>query len=370
MLLRKGSCSAFGYNPARIAHRCGERRLTAHESAEAAPRARRPPSPPTGVTKDPLPFLSPPDRSEIDRRLRASLDSDVALIGQIAEYIIGNGGKRLRPALVLHASRACGYTGTDHYLLGAVMEMIHTATLLHDDVVDESDLRRGHATANAEFGNAASVLVGDFLYSRAFQMMVALGSVRVLEILSQATNVVAKGEVLQLMNAGNPDIDESDYLGVIQRKTAKLFEAAAQLGAVLGGADPEREAALAAYGLHLGIAFQLIDDVLDYSGDLEAIGKNLGDDLAEGKMTLPLIRAMAVGGPEDAALIRNAVTGGRITEFAPVMDVLVRTRALDYTRERAAREAAAAVALAETLPVSPHRQTLLELASFAARRTF
>ena len=362
---------AFGYNPARIAHRCRERRPAALPRAGSA-RSRLGAHPffATGVTKDPIPFLSPSDRSEIDRRLRASLDSDVALIGQIAEHIIGNGGKRLRPALVLHASRACGYTGTDHYLLGAVMEMIHTATLLHDDVVDESDLRRGHATANAEFGNAASVLVGDFLYSRAFQMMVALGSVRVLEILSQATNVVAKGEVLQLMNAGNPDIDESVYLGVIQRKTAKLFEAAAQLGAVLGGADAEREAALAAYGLHLGIAFQLIDDVLDYSGDLEEIGKNLGDDLAEGKMTLPLIRAMEVGGPEDAALVRSAVTGGRITEFGPVMDVLVRTRSLEYTRDRAAREAAAAVTLAETLPVSPHRQTLLELASFAARRTF
>ena len=337
------------------------------------PALRRHPAPDDPldrVSKEPLSFLSPEDRTEIDRMLRASLDSDVALIGQIGEYIIGNGGKRLRPALVLLASRACGYSGINHYLLGAVVEMIHTATLLHDDVVDESNLRRGHATANAEFGNAASVLVGDFLYSRAFQMMVALGSVRVLEILSQATNVVAKGEVLQLMNAGNPDIDEADYLAVIQRKTAKLFEASAQLGAVLGSATPEREAALAGYGLHLGIAFQLVDDVLDYSGDLEAIGKNLGDDLAEGKMTLPLIRAVGVGSRDDALLIRNAVTGGRITEFAPVMDVLVRTRALDYTRERAAREAAAAAVLAETLPLSPHRQSLLELASFAARRTY
>jgi octaprenyl-diphosphate synthase len=247
--------------------------------------------------------------ARVDLVLRDALSSEVVLIRQISEYIVGGGGKRLRPALVLLAARACGYDGDKHYTLAAVVEMIHTATLLHDDVVDESKLRRGHATANATFGNAASVLVGDFLYSRAFQLMVGVGSVRVLEILSEATNVIAEGEVMQLMNSGNPNLDESAYLTVIQRKTAKLFEAAAQLGAVLGGASAEREAALARYGMHLGTSFQLVDDVLDYRGEQSAIGKNPGDDLAEGKMTLPLIRAIAVGDPEEAALVRAAITG-------------------------------------------------------------
>jgi octaprenyl-diphosphate synthase len=219
------------------------------------------------VNFESLKSLLAPEMAEVDRVLRASLDSDVALIRQVAEYIVGGGGKRLRPALVLLSARACGYDGRHHYTLAAVVEMIHTATLLHDDVVDESKLRRGHATANATFGNAASVLVGDFLYSRAFQQMVGIGSVRVLEILSHATNVIAEGEVLQLMNSGNPHLNEAGYLGVIQRKTAKLFEAAAQLGAILGGATAERAAALARYGMHLGTAFQLVDDVLDYSGD-------------------------------------------------------------------------------------------------------
>ncbi len=308
--------------------------------------------------------------AEVDRVLRESLGSEVVLIRQISEYIVGGGGKRLRPALVLLTARACGYQGKHHYTLAAVVEMIHTATLLHDDVVDESKLRRGHATANATFGNAASVLVGDFLYSRAFQLMVGVGSVRVLEILSEATNVIAEGEVLQLMNSGNPNLDEAAYLTVIQRKTAKLFEAAAQLGAVMGGASPEREAALARYGMHLGTSFQLVDDVLDYRGEQSAIGKNLGDDLAEGKMTLPLIRAIAVGSPDDAALIRAAITGGRITEFGHVMDVLERTGALDYALRGAIRESESAAACVTGLPMSPHRESLLELAAFAARRTY
>jgi octaprenyl-diphosphate synthase len=322
------------------------------------------------VTTEYLKTLLAPDMAEVDRVLRESLSSDVALIRQIAEYIVSGGGKRLRPALVLLSARACGYEGAHRYTLAAVVEMIHTATLLHDDVVDDSKLRRGHATANATFGNAASVLVGDFLYSRAFQLMVGAGSMRVLEILSQATNVIAEGEVLQLMNSGNPDLDEAAYLKVIQRKTAKLFEAAAQLGAVLGGATAEREAALAGYGMHLGTSFQLIDDVLDYSGDQNAIGKNLGDDLAEGKMTLPLIRAMAVGRAGDAALIRTAITDGRLTDFAAVMDVLARTGALDYARECAVRESESAAACVAGLPPSPHKENLLELASFAARRTY
>ena len=318
-------------------------------------------------------FLNPllaADMAEVDRVLRESLASDVALIRQVAEYIIGGGGKRLRPALLLIIARACGYGGTDHHTLAAVVEMIHTATLLHDDVVDESKLRRGHATANATYGNSASVLVGDFLYSRAFQRMVGIGSLRVLEILSNATNVIAEGEVLQLINSGDADLDEGAYLAVIQRKTAKLFEAAAQLGAVLGAASPECEAALARYGMHLGTAFQLVDDLLDYSGNLAAIGKNLGDDLSEGKMTLPLIRACAVGSTEDAALIRGAITDGGLTEFEQVVHVLARTGALDYTRQRAEIESAAATACLASLPDTAYRKSLLELASFAARRSY
>ena len=310
------------------------------------------------------------DRLEIDDVLRGALDSDVVLIRQVAAYIIGSGGKRLRPALVVMAARACGYAGRAHYTLAAVVEMIHTATLLHDDVVDESKLRRGIATANATFGNAASVLVGDFLYSRAFQLMVGIESMRVLEILSNATNVIAEGEVLQLINSGDPALEETAYLGVIRRKTAKLFEAAAELGAVLGNASAEHTQSLARYGTHLGTAFQLVDDVLDYSGELAVIGKNLGDDLAEGKMTLPLIRAIATGSAADAALIRDAITRGRLTEFQPVLDVLRRTGALDYARECAARESEAAAACVAGLPDSPDRRNLLELAAFAARRTY
>src|SRR5436305_7974284 len=243
------------------------------------------------------------DLCEVDAVLRKALHSEVVLIREVAEHIIGGGGKRFRPALLLLTAQACGYRGSNHHKLAAVIEMIHTATLLHDDVVDESSLRRGHATANAMFGNAASVLVGDFLYSRSFQLMVSVDNMRVLSILSDATNVIAEGEVLQLLNAGNPDVGERAYLDVIRRKTAKLFEASAQLGAMLAEADPAIENALALYGAHLGTAFQLIDDVLDYSGDHESIGKNLGDDLAEGKATLPLIRAMKVGSADDAALI-------------------------------------------------------------------
>ena len=327
--------------------------------------APRPPKP-----METLDAILAADRAEVDRVLRASLDSDVALIRQVAAYIIGSGGKRLRPALVVMAARACGYQGQAHYTLAAAVEMIHTATLLHDDVVDESRLRRGIATANATFGNAASVLVGDFLYSRAFQLMVGGGSMRVLEILSNATNVIAEGEVLQLMNSRDPALDEAAYLDVIRRKTAKLFEAAAELGAVLGNASPERAQSLARYGMHLGTAFQLVDDVLDYSGELAAIGKNLGDDLAEGKMTLPLIRAIATGSAADAALIRDAITRGGLAEFQPVLEVLRRTGALDYARHCADRECEAAAACVAALPDSPERRNLLELAAFAARRTY
>ena len=310
------------------------------------------------------------DMLVVDRVLRESLASDVALIRQVSEHIVGGGGKRLRPALLLLTARACGYTGTHHHTLAAVVEMIHTATLLHDDVVDESSLRRGHATANALFGNAASVLVGDFLYSRAFQLIVSVDSMRALHILSDATNVIAEGEVLQLLNSGNPDVEEGAYLDVIRRKTAKLFEASAQLGAMLAGADPAIEDALAHYGAHLGTAFQLIDDVLDYSGDHEAIGKNLGDDLAEGKPTLPLIRAMQVGSAADAALIRDALERGRLDDFKPVVEVLARTDALDYAHRCAQAESAQASACLDALADSPARQTLLKLAAFAVERTY
>ncbi|MET0345598.1 MAG: polyprenyl synthetase family protein [Casimicrobiaceae bacterium] len=308
--------------------------------------------------------------AEVDRVLRSALSSDVVLIRQVAEYIIGGGGKRLRPALLLLTAGACGYRGTDHYKLAAVIEMIHTATLLHDDVVDESQLRRGHATANAEFGNAASVLVGDFLYSRAFQLMVSVDRMRVLAILADATNVIAEGEVLQLMNAGNAALDEAAYFDVIERKTAKLFEAAAQLGAVMGSADPAREDAFRRYGMRLGTAFQIMDDVLDYTGDAAIIGKNLGDDLGEGKMTLPLIRALEVGTPDDAAVIRHAVGGGGLTDFAPVMAALERTGALTYARERAATAARDAAHCLDGLPPSPAAKTLLQLTGFAVDRRF
>jgi octaprenyl-diphosphate synthase len=334
-------------------------------ATQSTPRPLRSP-----VTMESLDTILAADRTEVDEVLRGALDSDIALIREVAAYIIGSGGKRLRPALVVMAARACGYQGRAHYTLAAVVEMIHTATLLHDDVVDESKLRRGIATANATFGNAASVLVGDFLYSRAFQLMVGVGSMRVLEILSNATNVIAEGEVLQLMNSGDPTLEEAAYLGVIRRKTAKLFEAAAELGAVLGNASAAHTQSLARYGAHLGTAFQLVDDVLDYSGEFSVIGKNLGDDLAEGKMTLPLIRAVATGTPADAALIRDAVTRGRLTEFQPVLDVLRRTGALDYARDCADRERESATVCLAGLPDSPDRRNLLELAAFAAHRTY
>ena len=322
------------------------------------------------VTAEFLNSVIAADMAAVDRVLRESLSSNVVLIRQVAEHIIGGGGKRLRPALLLLAAGACGYRGRDHHTLAAVIEMIHTATLLHDDVVDESEMRRGHATANAMFGNAASVLVGDFLYSRAFQLMVGLERMRVLRIVADATNLIAEGEVMQLMHAGDAALDERGYFGVIERKTAKLFEAAGRLGAVLGDAPPAIEDALARYGMHLGTAFQIMDDVLDYSGDAAAIGKNLGDDLAEGKMTLPLIRALAIGTAEEAGLIRHAVSGGGLTDFAPVVAALHRTGALTYARERALSESAAATACLDGLAPSPAASTLLQLSTFAAQRTY
>jgi octaprenyl-diphosphate synthase len=306
---------------------------------------------------------------EVDRVLRARLHSDVALVRQVAEYIVAGGGKRLRPALLLLASAACGYEGPHRFTLAAVVELIHTATLLHDDVVDESLLRRGSATANATFGNAASVLVGDFVYSRSFQMMVDVGDIRVLQVLSDATNEIAEGEVLQLLHSGSLDLRQDAYLEVVRRKTAKLFEAAARLGAILARAPADVEDALARYGMHLGTAFQLIDDVLDYSGERDKIGKNVGDDLAEGKATLPIIHALRVGMPEDRATLERAFTEPREADFDAVLAAIERTGALDYARSEAQAESARAIAALSPLGESTARQSLLELATFAVTRT-
>jgi octaprenyl-diphosphate synthase len=308
------------------------------------------------------------DMQRVDALIRQRLDSDVVLVRQVAEHIVAGGGKRLRPALHLIASAAAGYRGEQRFELAAVIEFIHTATLLHDDVVDESELRRGRETANAAFGNAASVLVGDFLYSRAFQMMVTVNNMRVMEVMAEATNTIAEGEVLQLLNVNDPGVDEARYLEVIHRKTAKLFEAAARLAGVMAGVAPEVEAGLADYGMHLGTAFQLIDDVLDYSGDAGSIGKNIGDDLAEGKPTLPLIHAMRTGTPAQAALVRGAILEGGRGEFAAVVAAIQATGALDYARAAARREADAARAAIRGLPESAAKGTLLELADYAVVR--
>ena len=309
------------------------------------------------------------DLERVDALIRARLESDVALVREVARYIVASGGKRLRPALLLLASGAAGYRGEKQHHLAAVVEFIHTATLLHDDVVDESRLRRGRSTANAAFGNAASVLVGDFLYSRAFQMMVELDDMRVMQVLAEATNTIAGGEVLQLMGSHDPEVDEARYLEVIRRKTAKLFEAAARLGGILGGSPPALESGLADYGMRIGTAFQLIDDVLDYCGDPAAIGKSLGDDLAEGKPTLPLIYTMRCGSPAQAAVVRQAIAQGGRDEFAGVLEAIRACGALDYARAAAAREAEVAQRAIGALPESEYRRSLLELASFAVTRS-
>lgn len=308
------------------------------------------------------------DMRAVDAVIRQRLHSEVVLIRQVSEYIINSGGKRLRPALVLLSAGAFGYHGTHHHELAAVVEFIHTATLLHDDVVDESSLRRGKATANAMFGNAASVLVGDFLYSRAFQMMVGVNSLRVMEVLADATNTIAEGEVLQLLNCHDPDIDEGRYLQVIHYKTAKLFEAASRLGAILGNTSRHDEDALAEYGMRLGTAFQLIDDVLDYSGDHQDTGKNVGDDLAEGKPTLPLIYAIKNGNAEQAGIVRHAIEQGGLDELGPVLQAIRDTGALEYTRAQAQREALAACSAISHLPDSKFKDSLLQLADFAVVR--
>ena len=310
------------------------------------------------------------DMKAVDAVIRARLHSDVALVSQVADYIISAGGKRLRPALVLLSAGALGYQGRHHHELAAVVEFIHTATLLHDDVVDESDLRRGRETANALFGNAASVLVGDFLYSRAFQMMVEVADMRVMSVLSDATNVIAEGEVLQLMNCHDANVDEVRYLQVIRYKTAKLFEAAARLGAIIGGGSVLVEKGLADYGMHLGTAFQLIDDVLDYSGAEGETGKHLGDDLAEGKPTLPLIYVMQNGSAEQAACVRHAIENGGREDFPAVLDAIRMTGALEHAKRQAQAEADLAATALDLLPASTYKDSLLELCLFAVARSY
>jgi octaprenyl-diphosphate synthase len=308
------------------------------------------------------------DMDAVNAVIRQQLHSDVPLVNQIAEYIISAGGKRIRPVLVLLIANAFGYRGTHHHELAAVVEFIHTATLLHDDVVDESSLRRGRKTANALFGNAASVLVGDFVYSRAFQIMVSIGNMRVMQILADATNVIAEGEVLQLLNMHDPDVTEERYLQVIRSKTAKLFEAAAQLGALVAGANEEQIEAAAEYGRSLGTAFQLIDDVLDYSGNATDIGKNVGDDLREGKPTLPLIYLMQNGTPGQRQLVRACIEHGDAERFDEILAAITASGALDYTKAKAENAAQRAVASMALLPDSHFKDSLLQLCAFAVDR--
>ena len=308
------------------------------------------------------------DMQTVDRVIRARLHSDVVLIRQVAEYIITAGGKRLRPVLTLLSGKALGYEGDHLYELAAMIEFIHTATLLHDDVVDESDMRRGRETANALFGNAASVLVGDFLYTRAFQMMVTTNNMQILQVMAEATNIIAEGEVLQLLNIGNTELSEQDYLQVIQYKTAKLFEASARVGALIANGSEAQVKALADYGMYLGTAFQIIDDVLDYSGDADTIGKSLGDDLAEGKATLPLIYTMRQGPAAAADVVRQALENASRDRFHDVLAAVQSCGALDYAKNEAIKAAEQAVAAIADLPDTPVKQALVELARLSVDR--
>lgn len=305
----------------------------------------------------------------VDRLIKARLYSEVVLINQLSQYIIGSGGKRLRPVIALLAAKATGYTGTRHIDVAVIIELIHTATLLHDDVVDSSKMRRGRETANLVWGSEASVLVGDFLYSRAFQMMVDLQNMRILEILADSTNTIAEGEVMQLVNCHDPDTTEQRYLDTIHNKTAKLFEAAAELGVVISGGQPHLETALARYGRHLGTAFQLVDDALDYSASLEELGKNIGDDLAEGKPTLPLLYAMWKGTETEAAIVREAIEKGGLEQIEAISAAIESTGAITYTFALAEAEAAKAKEALSGLAPSPYTDALCTLASFAVHRS-
>lgn len=306
----------------------------------------------------------------VDQLIISELSSDVILINEIGRYIVTNGGKRLRPMLLLLAAKALGEVSQNHLILAAVIEFIHTATLLHDDVVDESDLRRGEASANAVWGNAASVLVGDYLYSSAFEMMVRTNNMRVMELLSKTTTAIAEGEVLQLLNCNNPETTEAKYLEVISRKTAILFSAATQLAGILSNSGEAIETALAQYGQHLGVAFQLIDDALDYTSSADELGKNLGDDLAEGKPTLPLIYAIQNGTPEEAAIIVAAIKNGNREVFNDVYQIVKSTQAIDYTEKRADEAAQKAIDALAVLPESDYKNALILLAKFAVQRSY
>lgn len=297
------------------------------------------------------------------------LHSGVPLVEKIGHYIVESGGKRIRPLLVLLAANAAGYQGQQHVSLAAVIEFIHTATLLHDDVVDNSDLRRGNSTANAKWGNAPSVLVGDFLYSRAFQIMVEIGNMEIMQVISNATNIIAEGEVLQLLNTKNPDITEDAYMQVILGKTAMLFEAATEAGALLAGVDKVQQEALRLYGRHIGIAFQIIDDVMDYLSNAEEMGKNVGDDLAEGKTTLPLIHAMRQGTDEQRQLIRQAIRKGGLDSLDPILEIVQATGAIEYARQTAEQQADLAISALDALEDTSFKATLIQLANLAAKRT-
>ena len=313
------------------------------------------------------------DMEAVDRLIKQRLQSDVVLVNQLSTYIINSGGKRLRPILALLMARACGYQGERHVDIAAIVEFIHTATLLHDDVVDESDMRRGKETANNVWGNQAAVLVGDFLYSRSFEMMVDVNEMRVMEVMASTTNIIAEGEVLQLLNVHDADTDEARYLDVIYSKTAKLFEAACQLGAILSGLSAKEEKAAATYGTHLGTAFQLVDDILDYSADSKEMGKNVGDDLAEGKPTLPLIYALKVSEEnneaEDVGVIRKAIEEGGLEYIDAVMKIIRKTKALEYTQAVAVKETELANHALSFLPESEYKTALAELAKLSVSRT-
>lgn len=319
---------------------------------------------------DTIKSLMADDMNAVDAVIQQRLSSEVVLVNQLSHYIVNSGGKRLRPLLSLLASQAYGYQGEHHHTLAAIIEFIHTATLLHDDVVDESDMRRGRETANALFGNAASVLVGDFLYSRAFEMMVDVDSMRIMQILAETTNVIAEGEVMQLMNCNDADTTEQRYLDVIHAKTAKLFEAATRLGAVLCQRPAEEENAMASYGMHLGTAFQLIDDVLDYSSSSEEMGKNVGDDLAEGKPTLPLIYAMRNGTAEQSAIVRKAIEEGGLDYLEQVMESIKHTGAIEYTEQTARQEAELAIQQLQHLPESDYKDAMIALARYSVDRDY
>jgi octaprenyl-diphosphate synthase len=310
------------------------------------------------------------DMDGVNASIRTQLHSDVVLIKQMGEYIVNSGGKRLRPVIAVLAAKACGYQGDKHYLTAAIIEFIHTATLLHDDVVDSSDLRRGKKTANSIWGNEASVLVGDFIFSRAFEMMVQVGDMRVMDILSTTSNTIAEGEVLQLMNCNEPGTTEDQYMQVIKCKTAKLFGAAAQIGALLAGRSNKEEQYLESYGKHLGTAFQLIDDVLDYRADSETMGKNVGDDLAEGKPTLPIIHAMRNATPEQAKQLAEIIKNGDRGSLEFVMSVILKTKALEYTESIALQEAEKAKQALQWLPESDYKTALNSLAEFSVSRLY